>query len=177
MKINFEDFKIERCTISNLNEILLIQEEVLAELSECILRENTVDMLRECLGLPHITLGAWHEEKLVAFSILYFTEWEDIEDLAHLLDSVNSYGLKAVNYKLCIVRKEYRGNSLQYKMGKLLKSLAVESGVQIICATVAPNNEHSIENIEKLGFIYNKTLVKYGFDRNLYYQLLESNGE
>jgi len=179
MKIDYEKLKIDRCTISDLEEILNIQDEALSELSPCVLRENTHEMLSECLEPPHIALGVWHNSELVAFSILYFIENGDSEDLAHLLNDVNAQGLKAANYKLCIVKKEYRGNSLQYKMGEILQSLAIEKGVQIVCATVSPNNYLSIKNVEKLGFIYNRTLMltKYGdgAERNLYYKLLRSD--
>ena len=59
-----------------------------------------------------------------------------------------------------------------YELGKRLLQYAREANADIICATASPDNAYSIANIERLGFVLNKSLEKYGFSRNLYYQLL-----
>jgi hypothetical protein len=172
MKIPFDDFIIRQCNIEQLDEILRIQNETLAELpSVDILRANTVQMLEECLKPPHYTVGAWYDGVLAAFSVLYYPH-NDEENLSLCLKSVDIAGLKTANNKLCIVRKEYRGNSLQYHLGLLLERQAVSTGVQLMCATVSPKNQYSINNILRLGFTYNRTLKKYGYERNLYYKFL-----
>ena len=174
MKISIDKITIQRCTPSCIDEILKIQSETFAELEEAdILRSNSEQMLRECLFSPHITIGAWYDEKLVAFSILYFPS-DDVpeENLSLCLENVNINGIKSANNKLCIVRKEFRGNSLQCELGRKLESYALESGVGIICATVSPKNTHSIHNVNRLGYTYNRTLSKYGFERNLYYKFI-----
>ena len=61
MKIRFEDFTIKQCTTNHLDEIVRLQDEVLAGLpSPEFLRANTVEMLEECLRPPHYTFGAWY---------------------------------------------------------------------------------------------------------------------
>ena len=171
MKIDSDKFLIRPCGEEDLKRILDIQEQTFEELGESdILRRNTPEMLKECLKSPHITLGAWHEGDLAAFSVLFYPD--DEENLANLLDNIDTSTHKTANYKLCIVKSEYRGNSLQYLLGTELIKEARKQNVKILCCTASPNNPYSIKNIEKLGFIYNKTLQKYGFERNLYYCIL-----
>lgn len=172
MKISFANFIVKQCNTSHMEEILDIQREAFADLpSTNILRENTPQMIEECLKPPHLTVGAWYDGVLVAFTILYYPH-DESEDLAHLLNSVDISGLKTANYKLCIVRKNFRGNSLQYRLWSILERYAIDAGVKLFCVTASPENRHSIDNIVSLGFIYNKTLNKYGFERNLYYKII-----
>lgn len=172
MKIDFNEFVIRKCTKKDLSEILKLQEETLERLSDSdILRKNTVEMFEECLRHPNITLGAWYGDELAAISVLYYVSCE-AEDLKMLLQNVDCAEKKSANYKLCIVRDKYRGNSLQYKMGMMLIKAAVEDGVEILCSTASPKNPYSINNILRLGFSYNRTLQKYGMERNLYYNIL-----
>jgi len=172
MKIQFEDFVIERCTPKDLKEILEIQNETLSDLpSADILRENTLQMLEECLNPPHLTIGAWYKGVLAAFSVLYYPH-DDQENLSLYLKSVDVNGLKTANNKLCIVRKDFRGNSLQYRLGMILERHAIDTETKLLCATVSPKNQFSINNVLRLGFVYNRTLNKYGFERNLYYKFI-----
>jgi GNAT superfamily N-acetyltransferase len=128
-------------------------------------------MLTECLNAPHYTVGAWYEGELAGFSVLYYPH-DKAEDLSLYLEGVEINGLKAANNKLCIVRKEYRGNELQYRLGMLLEKHARETGTELLCVTVSPKNTPSINNVLRMGFVYNRTLEKYGFERNLYYKYL-----
>lgn len=170
--MDIRDFEFKLCTPKDLDRILEIQEDTLKHLEAPeLLRKNTPEMLLECLQAPNVTVGAWYQGRLVAFSILYFPQ-EEAECLASALDGVDVAGLRSVNYKLCIVDRAFRGHSLQYELGKRLLQYAREANADIICATASPDNAYSIANIERLGFVLNKSLEKYGFSRNLYYQLL-----
>ena len=172
MKVQFDDFTIEQCVPGHLDAILEIQNEALAELpSVDVLRENTLQMLEECLKPPHFTIGAWYEGILAAFSVLYYPH-DDKENLALHLKSIDVAGLKTANNKLCIVRKDFRGNSLQYHLGLILEHYAKDTGIELICATVSPKNQFSENSILRLGFTYDSTLNKYGFERNLYYKYI-----
>lgn len=165
------EFTIGPCGPEQLDALLDIQEETFAALEdESLLRRNTPEMLENCLLPPHVTLGAWHGNVLAAFSILYFPE-ED-EDLSLSLTGVDRAGLRAANYKLCIVRPAFRGSGLQYRLGTALDPFARRAGAGLLCATVSPHNRHSMENIRKMGYTYNRTLTKYGLERALYYKFL-----
>lgn len=172
MKIPFECFKFKICTPSQLDDIIEIQDEVSSELGKSdILRINTTDMLMDCLNPPHITVGAWYGDTLAGFAVLYCPQSAE-EELAPNLDNIDLSNVNAANYKLCIVRSEYRGNSLQYYLELELERFAKDKGINMLCATVSPKNKYSLDNVSKLGYIYNKTLTKYGFERNLYYKFI-----
>lgn len=165
-------FSIQRCTLAQLPEILHIQEETIRALSNpALLRRNTPQMLESCLLAPHITLGAFDGDAIAGFSVLYFPT-DPTEDLAGLLTTVDISGKKAANYKLCIVRQDYRGYGLQRLLEQALEECAVAEGVQLLCATVSPENEHSMRNVLRCGYTYDRTLQKYGLPRNLYYKFL-----
>lgn len=172
MKHPIQEFEFTVCTLAELDRILEMQEDALAHLAAPqLLRKNTAEMLAECLQPPHVTLGAWYDGRLVAFSVLYVPQ-DAAERLDTSLEGVSIDGLTAANYKLCIVDRAFRGNGLQYELGVRLIETAREMGVQMLCVTASPDNSHSIANIQRMGFTYNCTLGKYGFDRNLYYKLL-----
>ena len=63
---------------------------------------------------------------------------------------------------------------MQVYLGELLEKYALKQNVDIVCATVSPENCYSMYNILKLGYTYDHTLVKYGLIRNLYYKLLKA---
>lgn len=173
VKIPINEFDISICTSKHFNDIIQIQDEAFKKLlSTDILRKNTNKMLMDCLKPPHITLGAWYNGELAAFSILYYPRSNDPDNLSLSLENIDTKEVKSANNKLCIVRPKYRGNSLQYELGKLIEHSAGKSGVKLMCVTVHPDNLHSIDNILKLGYIYNRTLTKYGYKRNLYYKFI-----
>ena len=171
IKIPFDEFEISRGTEENLEEILELQEETLAGLDNpVLLRRNTEEMILSCLREPNYTIIVRYKGELAAIAVLFVPD--DEENLAKYLSDVEYEEGTDVNYKLCIVKDKFRGNSLQYETGMLLLEEAKNRGYKIACSTVSPYNEHSRANIVKMGFAYNRTLSKYGFDRHLFYKFL-----
>lgn len=172
MKIPISEFSFIQLDESSLKNIIEIQEETFASLADkSLLRRNDVKMLRSCMNPPHYSVGAFYNGILAGFAILFFPE-QDNENLAVKLKSIDTSTMKSANYKLCIVKEQYRGNHLQVKLGELLEQYSIEKNVDVLCATVSPANKHSMDNVIKLGFLYDSTLTKYGLTRNLYYKLL-----
>ena len=173
--MNEEKFIFGLCNIHDLDEIIKIQDEVFTEEFDTdLLRKNSKNMLKECLSGEHITIGAWHNNLLVAFSILYIP-YDDEENLANSLVGIDTSKLKTANYKLCIVRKKYRGNSLQYILATKLEQYAKSLGIDLLCVTASPKNTYSIYNITRLGYKYNRTLIKYNLERELYYKFIKNS--
>ena len=169
-RIPLDDFVVRRCTEGDLGQVLSVQEEVFGEMGiEDIVRRNTGDMLRECLTEPNVTLGAWYGGELVAFGVLYFPHTE-YEDLSRLLVSIDTAGLKAANFKLFLVKKRFRGNALQYFLGGKLEPYAAEASVNLLCATVAPENTHSVQNFEMMRFTLDSVVARYNSERGLYFK-------
>ena len=172
MKIDLAKFDYTQCSLDNVDEILALQEEVIASLDDpAILRRNTKQMFCDCVQSPNFTVGVRYGGKLVGLGILYVPQSEE-EDLSHLLKGVDINGKKSANYKLCMVAKDYRGNGLQVKLGQILGERAKALGVELLCATVSPDNEYSRNNMLKLGFEINDRVAKYGGIRDLFFKFV-----
>jgi len=168
-----ENISYQKCDKTHLADIMKIQRDALLIMTDkTLLRENSEDKLALCLLEPHYTLGAFYEDKLIAFAILY-VGGETEENLGLSLEDIDHVANDVVNLKLIIVSKEFRGNKLQISLVRKLEELAIEKRFYYICATIATNNEHSTKNFEKLGYHFEKQEIKYeGFMRNLYRKVL-----
>lgn len=165
-------FDFRKLDISYTDELMNIQDETFKGLPDSnLLRRNTREMIESCLKEPNITIGAFCNDVLAGFGMLYFPN-EKSEELAYLIESMDTANLESANFKLCIVREKYRGNSLQYELGMRIKDEAVKHGCQIICATVSPKNIYSRNNMLRLGYEYDRTLEKYGLERDLFFKKL-----
>lgn len=170
MKIQPEEFEFKILTDKNVNEILALQERVISTLTNPdLLRRNTEQMFFECVKEPNYSIGTYHNGTLIGIGVLYYPTTLE-EDLAHLLKGVDIKDKKSANYKLCMVDKNYRGNGLQVALGKMLEDKAKKDGINLLCATVSPDNFYSEQNMLKLGYKINTTLPKYGSIRNIFYK-------
>ena len=163
--------ELRRCQPSDLQNIIDFNETIYAALSDkSMLRHNSPEMIASCLEEPNVTLGIWDGNLLVAIGMLYVPQCIE-EDHFHDLDLQGDY--KSANQKLFLVRDSYRGLGLQRKLIREVEKIAVTRGYNLLCTTVAPNNDFSINNFLKEGYMYAKTEVKYGgLIRNLYYKVL-----
>ena len=165
MKIDKSKITYKSLGIDIIPELLEIQEETFEfasanNVDPDFLRRNTYETLAVCFEAPSLVLGAYYEEKLIAFGILYVAGKTD-ENLAKDIDGVEDVTTNA-NVKLTIVRPEYRGNSLQYELISKLGEYAKEQGFIWLSSTVSPANPWSQANLKKCGFTVHKILKKYG---------------
>lgn len=163
--------EIKKCQSFDLQSVIELNESVYATLPDkSILRHNSSEMIASCLEEPNVTLGVWDGNLLVAIGMLYVPQCLE-EDHAHDLDLQGEY--RSANQKLFLVREAYRGLGLQRRLIREVEKIAVERGYNLLCTTVAPNNDFSINNFLKEGYVYAKTEVKYGgLVRNIYYKVL-----
>ena len=159
------------CQSSDFQDIVDLNETVYAALPDkSVLRHNSPEMIASCLEEPNVTLGIWDDDLLVAIGMLYVPQCVE-EDHFHDLDLHGNY--KSANQKLFLVRGGYRGLGLQRKLIREVEKIALARGYNLLCTTVAPNNDFSINNFLKEGYRYAKTEMKYGgLVRNLYYKVL-----
>ena len=163
--------QLRQCQPSDLQAVTDLNETIYAALPDkTILRHNSPEMIASCLEEPNVTLGIWDGEILVAVGMLYVPQCI-AEDHFHDLELQGEY--KSANQKLFLVREGYRGLGLQRKLIREVERIAILRGYNLLCTTVAPNNNYSINNFLKEGYVYAKTEEKYGgLMRNLYYKLL-----
>ena len=166
-------FCMRLCDQTHLEEILTIQEEAIAALPQPhLLNRNTPQLFETVLTAPNVTVGAFDGERLAGFASLFHPQTHE-DDLSHTLETVDVSGKKVANYKVTIVRETYRGHRLQQRMEQELERYAKEQGVQILCVTVSPDNLPNKRNIEKCGYTYDHTQIKYGnLLRDIYYKVL-----
>ena len=147
--------KIRKCQSSDLQSIIELNETIYAALPDkSILRHNSPEMIASCLEEPNVTLGIWDGNLLVAIGMLYVPQCLE-EDHFHDLGLQGSF--KSANQKLFLVREGYRGLGLQRQLIRQVEQIAVKRGYTLLCTTVAPNNEFSINNFLKEGYVNAKT--------------------
>ena len=163
--------QLRQCQPADLQVIIDLNEAIYAALPDkSVLRHNSPEMIASCLEEPNVTLGVWDGELLVAIGMLYVPQCIE-EDHFHDLDLQGDY--KSANQKLFLVRDRYRGLGLQRRLIREVEKTAIARGYNLLCTTVAPNNNFSINNFLKEGYVYAKTEMKYGgLVRNLYYKVL-----
>lgn len=163
--------QLRQCQPTDLQVIIDLNEAIYAALPDkSVLRHNSPEMIASCLEEPNVTLGVWDGDLLVAIGMLYVPQCIE-EDHFHDLDLQGDY--KTANQKLFLVRDRYRGLGLQRTLIREVEKTAIARGYNLLCTTVAPNNDFSINNFLKEGYVYAKTEMKYGgLVRNLYYKVL-----
>ena len=163
--------QLRQCQPADLQVIIDLNEVIYAALPDkSVLRHNSPEMIASCLEEPNVTLGVWDGDLLVAIGMLYVPQCIE-EDHFHDLDLQGDY--KSANQKLFLVRDRYRGLGLQRRLIREVEKTAIARGYNLLCTTVAPNNDFSINNFLKEGYVYAKTEIKYGgLVRNLYYKVL-----
>ena len=163
--------QLRPCQLSDLQSVIDLNEAIYSALPDkSILRHNSPEMIASCIEEPNVTLGIWEGDMLIAIGMLYVPQCIE-EDHFHDLGLEGEY--KSANQKLFLVREGYRGLGLQRKLIREVEKIAMARGYNLLCTTVAPNNEFSINNFLKEGYVYAKTEEKYGgLMRNLYYKVL-----
>ena len=163
--------QLRPCQLSDLQSVIDLNEAIYSALPDkSILRHNSPEMIASCIEEPNVTLGIWEGDMLIAIGMLYVPQCIE-EDHFHDLGLEGEY--KSANQKLFLVREGYRGLGLQRKLIREVENIALTRGYNLLCTTVAPNNDFSINNFLKEGYVYAKTEEKYGgLMRNLYYKVL-----
>jgi GNAT superfamily N-acetyltransferase len=147
--------QLRQCQPTDLQVVIDLNEAIYAALPDkSVLRHNSPEMIASCLEEPNVTLGVWDGDLLVAIGMLYVPQCIE-EDHFHDLDLQGDY--KSANQKLFLVRDRYRGLGLQRRLIREVEKTAVARGYNLLCTTVAPNNDFSINNFLKEGYVYAKT--------------------
>ncbi len=170
MKISKENLTIKKLTIADIDDILDIQEEAFSAMQDSSnLRRNTVETFSVCFSEPSVALGVYDGDKMIAFGMLYVAGM-DQENLGYSLETPIDL-MTVANVKVIIVRPAYRGNGLQRYIITKLEEHAIANGYKVLMATVAPDNEYSMNNFLALGYECVRVLKKYGgLERALLYK-------
>lgn len=165
--MNYQQLSIKKCNINDLDSILILQDIIFQGLDNpSILRRNTEAILAQCLEDPNFTIGVYDKNNLIGLIILVEPTGEET-DLrknlkCHTIDN-------AADFKLIMVKKEYRGYGLQRSLMWLLEKIAYIKCYNFLCVSVSPDNHYSKQNIINSGYQYDHQEYLYdGLYREVY---------
>ncbi|HUM84384.1 MAG TPA: GNAT family N-acetyltransferase [Lachnospiraceae bacterium] len=158
---------VRQCREADLDSILELQDAVFKFLeNQDVLRRNTPQILRQCLQEPNFTVGVYDRERLVGLAVLVEPSGGETD----LRKNLKCHTVeKAADFKLVMVRKEYRGLGLQHFLMQLLEEKAAAKGYKYLCVSVSPDNIYSRRNIIGAGYEFDHREKLYGgLDREVY---------
>jgi len=123
-----------------------------------LLAETSLDEIRESMA-EDICLGVFDEETLAAFSLMVINRASETRNGGQK----NGFPPEeCVTFDTIFVHPDYRGLGLQRKLFDHQAELAEKLGAKRIFATVAPQNEYSLNNMLACGFEVLDRKLLYG---------------
>lgn len=108
------------------------------------------------------------------FLMVHIPSCEDENHLGKHKKLAKEELLKIAYIDTAAVKSKYRGNHLQEIMIKKAEEMLEEAGFRHLFATVHPDNQYSLRNMEKLGYEIIDTAEKYGgLIRHIVYKTIE----
>ncbi len=173
-KLNYQQLLIKKCDKNDLDSILRLQDTIFEGLDNpSILRRNTEDILEQCLKDPNYTIGVYDQNDLIGLIILVEPTGKETDLRKNLqCHTIN----RAADFKLIMIKKEYRGYGLQSSLMWLLEKIAYAKDYKFLCVSVSPQNEYSKRNIINAGYEFDHQEYLYdGLDREVYVKELRVN--
>ncbi len=113
--------------------------------------------------------GMFVGEELVGASALFYNEFEYGESLRHL----HTERRRVAEIGRSMVHPAYRGNNFLYQINLQLLQVAKSKGIELLLATIHPDNMPSQKSFQKLGMEKQCTYTKSnGFVRDVFTLLL-----
>ncbi|WP_214783502.1 hypothetical protein [Exiguobacterium sp. s183] len=149
-------------TLSDLPELLLIQEAVIQALAEPEHYQSlSIEEFTKLLT-DQTLIGATSEGRLIAFRAMLIPPIDDEHlgrDIGWPEDSLE----RVLYQEVTNVHPDFRGYGLQTHLGKLLMSqVESDNRFDVVCATVAPFNIPSMKDKFTLGLRIGALKEKYG---------------
>jgi len=153
--------KIRRCTLSDLDAILAMQEIVIDDLrmkSEFVeniyIPASHSEIERFLTDDNMCVLGAFVDEEIVAFAVGIFSGYRETvtellitERMKSILENKRLFWLE-----ICIVLPAYQNQKLQKRLQSELLNVALGADIDYVVVTVSPDNVISLNNLLKDGF-------------------------
>ncbi|WP_372371484.1 GNAT family N-acetyltransferase [Candidatus Uabimicrobium sp. HlEnr_7] len=142
--LELSDITIEILYAADLPNVIELERQTVGAQSteqyHMLTREEHYELIDQ-----GVYIGAKYQQKIIAFSSMRFHAAEELFCGIHINEPFVSF----VN---TLVHAKFRGKGLQFLLQKQREKLAQQKGYQIIMATVSPENQHSLRNVEKFGF-------------------------
>ena len=160
---NGEKIDVIELTVGHLDEILVLQQKVIASLTTgAFLQPLTQEEFLSILQGKGMMIGAYYEDHLIAFRAMLEPE---IDEEGHLgVDAgVSMAELSKVIYsEISNVDPDFRGNNLQVLLGIIIMQEIDTQKFRYVCTTVAPFNIASLKDKFAHGMEIVALKLKYG---------------
>lgn len=147
----------------DLHILLALQDEVVAALAEgTFLQPLSTEEFQHILKGNGMMIGAFYEGRCIAFRAMLIPAVDEVEHLADDAHIPESEWEKVIYSEISNVHPDFRGNSLQKILGKVLFELVDPSVYRYVLATVAPFNMASLLDKFAQGMHIVALKEKYG---------------
>lgn len=155
-------FQVRVLTLSDLPELLSIQEAVIQALAEPEHYQSlSIEEFTKLLA-DQTLIGATAEGRLIAFRAMLIPPIDD-EHLGRDIGCPEDSLERVLYQEVTNVHPDFRGYGLQTHLGKLLMSqVESDNRFDVVCATVAPFNIPSMKDKFTLGLRIGALKEKYG---------------
>ena len=139
-----------------------LQEEIVEEIGDPVFYDPVApDNIMKRFRLEGRTIGTFVGRRLVAFRILHFPP-ADGDNFGKDIGLASEEFPKVAHLAATLVRKEFRGNGLAFKMNFQALKLIRQMRFVHACATVFPANHANVATLFKTGLIICGLKDKYG---------------
>ena len=158
---------MKTCTEADLDKMMALQETVCSSIqNQDIFMPSDREDNAAYLEAPNFVIGCFDGETLVAYSSFVLPGEDACNygwDLGWPLEKI----LSCAKLDTVVVHPSYRGNHLQQQLIAFALEFARENndrdhGIKYILTTVSPSNEHSLHNVQEMGFEVLMQKRKYG---------------
>lgn len=154
---------LKRLTFEDIDQIMVLQDEIVEGLEDKQLYvPSDREEIQSHFGTEGVLLGYVTEENELAALAIYLKRGYSPSNYGYDVGLEGEELLKVGQVDTVLVKADYRGNNLQYRMCSLLEEIAKEKQTPILCATASPYNTFSVNNFLKLGYEVKKDKLKYG---------------
>ncbi|MBC8581409.1 GNAT family N-acetyltransferase [Zhenhengia yiwuensis] len=154
---------LKRLTFEDIDQIMALQDEIVEGLEDKQLYvPSGREEIQSHFSTEGVLLGYVTEENELAALAIYLKRGYSPSNYGYDVGLEGEELLKVGQVDTVLVKADYRGNNLQYRMCSLLEEIAKEKQTPILCATASPYNTFSVNNFLKLGYEVKKDKLKYG---------------
>jgi len=148
---------------SHLKDIMKLQDTIIHSLADKeIFRTHSRNYFKEHFQMENSTIGAFTNEGLIAYSVLYFPG-EKEDNFGTDINLPRDELKRVVHLATVAVHPAYRGNSLQSMMQGVHIEIARKMDFEHACCMVSPKNRPSLQNIFSHGLIIKALKIKFGW--------------
>lgn len=141
-------FEIHKAQFSDIHEILILQENITAELeNKQYFYPLSRDELIESMHLDDVYVIR-HQNAIIAAAVFV----KNRDSARNLAQDLELDPTKTMTYDAVFVSPQWRGNGLQNAVTQLAITRCKELSLDQILCTVDPDNRHSYDNLLQAGF-------------------------